>query len=124
MSLPAPAPCQAVVVTGAASGIGADLARQLAALGHDLVLVARRADRLEALAGELSAAHGIDALAVPPDLTHARERPAPPRPPPARRRAAASSRPYGARSASSPACATTPASARPGACSRSTRPAR
>ena len=43
------------VVTGASSGIGRELARLAADDGHDLIVLARRADRLAALAGELSA---------------------------------------------------------------------
>ena len=58
-----------VVVTGASSGIGAEMARVVAREGRGLVLVARSAAPLEALASEIAAAGG-EAHAVPLDLTH------------------------------------------------------
>ncbi len=56
------------LVTGASAGLGAEFARQLAARGHDVVLTARRRDRMEKLAAELRAKHGVQALVVESDL--------------------------------------------------------
>jgi short-subunit dehydrogenase len=56
------------LVTGASSGIGAAIARKLAARRYDCVLTARRTERLEMLAGELEKAHGVSAKVVSADL--------------------------------------------------------
>lgn len=56
------------LITGASAGLGSEFAKLFAADKHDLLLVARRRDRLDALAQELSAAHGVKAHVVAADL--------------------------------------------------------
>lgn len=67
MSLPTPAADRTALVTGASSGIGAEIARELARRGHGVTLVARRVEQLQLLADELTAT-GIRAEVLPTDL--------------------------------------------------------
>ena len=57
------------LVTGASAGIGAEFCRQLAAKGYQLVLVARRADKLQTVADELQKSHATESLIITADLS-------------------------------------------------------
>lgn len=60
---------ETAMVTGASSGIGAATARRLAAAGANVVLAARREERLGEIADEVETEYGVDAAAVPTDVT-------------------------------------------------------
>ncbi|MGG2459286.1 SDR family NAD(P)-dependent oxidoreductase [Streptomyces sp. RGM 3693] len=64
-----PYPYRSALITGASSGIGTALARNLGARGVSLVLVARRESRLRDLAEELRTAHSVEVDVLPADLT-------------------------------------------------------
>ena len=74
MALPSPSPDRTCLVTGASSGIGAEIARGLAARGLSVTLVARREDRLHELAGEITELHGVEAEVVTGDVSTERSR--------------------------------------------------
>ena len=58
-----------IIITGASAGIGTAFAHQLAKQGHNLILVARRTDKLDALAQSLIKDHGIEANVITCDLS-------------------------------------------------------
>jgi uncharacterized protein len=68
VALPPPDPGSTCLITGASSGIGSDIARELARRGHGVTIVARREDRLRTLAEELVAT-GVRAEAIACDVT-------------------------------------------------------
>lgn len=68
MALPPPSDAGTCIVTGASSGIGAEIARDLARRGRGVTLVARRGDEMRVLAADLVAAHGVRAEVVEADL--------------------------------------------------------
>jgi uncharacterized protein len=74
MALPPPSDTSTALITGASSGIGTEIARELASRGHGVTLVARRRERLEELADELKQNHGIRADTAVCDLSSAAAR--------------------------------------------------
>jgi uncharacterized protein len=74
MALPPPDPKSTSLVTGASSGIGAEIARELARRGHGVTLAARREERLRELADELSDEHGVRAETISADVADERAR--------------------------------------------------
>ena len=69
MALPSPAKDSYALITGASQGIGEAMARDLAKLGHNVILVARRQEVLQSLVDEFVGNYGIDALCWPANLT-------------------------------------------------------
>jgi uncharacterized protein len=74
MGLPEPSVSNTALVTGASSGIGAAIARELASRGYSLALVARREERLRSLAVDLTSEHGVAAETIACDLADGAER--------------------------------------------------
>ena len=74
MALPPPDPGTTALITGASSGIGAEIARGLAARGLSVTLVARREERLRELADEITELHGVEAEVVTGDVSNERSR--------------------------------------------------
>ena len=74
MALPDPDPRSTALVTGASSGIGAEIARGLARRGHGVTLAARREDRLLDLAEEIVAEHGVRTETISVDVSDAEQR--------------------------------------------------
>ena len=68
MSLPCPSKDSPVVITGASSGIGEELAKQFAAHGYSLILVARRVEKLKLLATVLREEYQVEVNLRPCDL--------------------------------------------------------
>jgi uncharacterized protein len=74
MALPPPDPGTTCLITGASSGIGAEIARKLAARGLGVTLVARREERLRELAAELTEVYGAEVEVVTGDISKERSR--------------------------------------------------
>jgi short-subunit dehydrogenase len=74
VGLPEPSVSSTALVTGASSGIGAAIAKELAARGYSVALTARREERLQSLATDLTSEHGVTAEAIACDLGDPAER--------------------------------------------------